>query len=98
MLPAVRHEHLGGLDLVAGVALRLYRYRLAQLGEPGRGRVLVEDRLAGRLCGRLDDVRRGGEVGLAGAEADDVLTRRFERFRLRVDGQRGGLGDGSNPL
>ena len=43
---------------------------------------------------RLDDVGRGREVGLAGAEADDRLARRLERLGLGVDGQRGGLGDG----
>src|SRR5207248_2977703 len=38
----------------------------------------------------------GGEIGLAGTEADDVLARRFQRLGLGVDGQRGRLGDGSN--
>ena len=39
---------------------------------------------------------RRREVGLAGAEADDVLAGRLERLRLGVDRERGGLGDGAD--
>src|SRR3712207_7923909 len=44
--------------------------------------------------GGVDDVGRGREVGLAGAEADDRLAGRLQRLRLGVDGEGGGLGDG----
>ena len=54
---------------------------------------MVDRVLAGR-DGRLDDVGRGREVGLAGAEADDRLAGGLERLGLGVDGQGGGLGDG----
>ena len=48
---------------------------------------------AAGLDGGLDDVGRGREVGLAGAEADHVLALRLERLGLGVDGQGGGGGD-----
>ena len=85
-----------GGDVVAGVALGLDRDRLAQRRDAGGGRVAVRRRLAGRLDGRLDDGRRGREVGLARAEADDVGTGGLERLGLGVDGERGGLGDAAD--
>ena len=97
LLAAVGDEHLRRGDLEAGVAQRLRGDRLAQLREARGGRVAVVARIgAGGLGGR-DHGGRGGEVRLARAEADDRAARRLERLRLRVDGQRGGLGDPADP-
>src|SRR5688500_6923830 len=52
--------------------------------------------LAARLGRRFDDVVGGREIGLTGAEADDVLTGRLECLGFGVDGQGGRLGDGGN--
>ena len=82
VLPAVGHDDLARFDHVARVAGGLRRDRGAQLGEPGRGRVLVVARVGTRSGGRVDDVRRRREVGLAGTEADDVLARGLQRLRL----------------
>ena len=97
LLGAVGHEHLGGRDLVARVAPGLGRHRLLQGGQAAGGRVVVVGRDPAGLDGRLHDVGRGGEVGLAGAEADDVLARGPQRLGLGVDGQGGRRGDGGDP-
>ncbi len=96
LLAAVGDEHLRGLGRVAGVAQRLGRDRLLQLGQPAGGRVLVEPRVARRLDRRLDDVAGRREVGLAGAEADDGPSFGLHRLRLGVHGERGGLGNRGN--
>ena len=94
MLAAVGDEHLRRRALVAAVAQRLGGDRLAQLGQPGSGRVAVVARIGARRHGGGDDVLRRREVGLAGAEADDVLAGRLQRLGLGVDGERRRLGDG----
>jgi hypothetical protein len=96
MLAAVGDQHLARLDPQAGVAGGLGRDRRPQLGQAGGGGVVVEPRLGAGGHGRLDDVVGGGEVGLAGAEADDVLPGGLERLGLGVDGQGGRLGDGGD--
>ena len=50
--------------------------------------------LGTRRHSRGDDVVGRGEVGLAGAEADDVLAGGLQRLGLGVDGERRRLGDG----
>ena len=65
-------------------------------GRPGVGRVVVVPGVAARGHGRLDDVLRGREVGLARAEADHVLARRLQRLGLGVDGERRRLVDGGD--
>ncbi len=88
MLPAVGDEDTSSRTIDTGVALGLVGDRLAQLGEPGRRRVVVEARLAARGDRGVDDVCGRREVGFAGAEADDVLTGGPQRFGLGVDCQR----------
>ena len=80
--------------LVAAVAHRLGGDRLAQLGQPGGGRVAVVARIGARRRGGGDDVLGRREVRLPGAEADDVLAGGLQRLGLGVDGERGRLGDG----
>ena len=89
LLAAVGDEHLVGGHLVARVAQGLGGDRLAQGRDPGRRRVAVVGRVAAGDDGRLDDVRRRREVGLARAEADDVLPRRLQRLGLRIHGEGG---------
>src|SRR5690606_1253993 len=84
LLAAVGHQHLGGVDLEPAVAQRLVGDRLPQLGQAGGGRVLVESGVAARLYRGLDDVVGRGEVGLAGAEADDRTTGGLHRLGLAV--------------
>ena len=93
MLAAVGDEHLRGADVVTGVALGLGGDGLAEFGQPGGGGVLVVLGLAAGGGGGFHDVVGRGEVGLTGAEADDVLARRLQRLGPCVDGQRGRLGD-----
>ena len=93
VLAAVGDEHLGGGDVETRVALGLVRDRLAELGLARRRAVAMVPRIAARRDGRLDDVLRRREIGLPGAEADDVLTGGFQRLRTRVDRERRRLGD-----
>ena len=98
VLAPVGDEDLARVAPEAGVAQRLRGDRLLQLREAAGGRVpVVLDVEAGGGRG-LDDVGGGREVGLTGAEADDVLAGRLERLRLGVDGQGGGRGDGGQTL
>ena len=97
LLPAVGDQDLRGGHLEARVPLGLGRDGLAQLGEAGRRRVAVVRRVAAGGLGGLHDVLRRGEVGLAGAEADDALPRRLERLGLGIDGQGRRGRDGGDP-
>ena len=94
MLAAVGDEHLRRCARVAAVAQRLGGDRLAQVREPGSGRVAVVAGIDARLDGGGDDVLWRRKVRLAGAESDDVLAGRLQRLGLGVDGQRRRLGDG----
>ena len=98
LLAAVGDDHLARLDGVAAVAQRLLRDRLLQLGQAAGGGVAVVLGVAAGVDGGLDDVVGRREVGLAGAEADDRAALGLERLGLRVDLERGGLGDGADPL
>ena len=89
----VRDEHLGRLHVVPGVAAGLVGDGLLELGEPSGRRVAVVAGVAAGLDGRLHDVVGGGEVRLAGPEADDRAAGGLEGFGLGVDGERRGLGD-----
>ena len=75
-LPPLVTRTCGGGHLEPRVAAGLGGHRLPQLGEPAGRRVLVGPRVAAGHLGRGHDVLGGGEVGLPGAEADDVLARR----------------------
>ncbi len=94
VLAAVGDEHLGGVDGDAGVAEGLGGDRLAQLGQAAGGCVAVVAHFGAGGDGRLDDVVGGGEVGFAGAEADDVLPFGLEGLGLGVHGEGGRGGDG----
>ena len=98
VLAPVGDEHLAGLHIEAGVAQRLDRDGLLQLGEAAGRRVLVVPRVASGLHRCLHDVGRGREVGLSGAEADDRFAGGLERLGLGVDRERGGLGDAGHAL
>ena len=87
LLAAVGDEHLGGVDLQMRGRRDRGGQRLAQLGQSGRGGVAVVARIARGLDGGLDDVLRGGEVGLAGAEADHGPAGGLQRLRGRVHGE-----------
>ena len=97
LLAAVGDQHLGGRDLEARVALGLGRDGLAQRRDTAGRRVTVVGRVAAGLDRGLDDVGRRREVRLAGAEADDVLPRRLQRLRLRIDGEGGRGRHGGGP-
>jgi hypothetical protein len=96
VLAAVGDQDLARLDPQARVAGGLGRDRGPQLGQARARSVVVEPGLVAGGHGRLDDVVGGGEVGLAGAEADHVLAGRLERLGLGVDDQGGRLGDGGD--
>ena len=69
-----------GRNVDAEAALQVGRHRLAQRRDSvGRGVAVLA--VAQRLDRRLDDVRRGFEVGLADAEVDDVATLALQRRR-----------------
>ena len=61
--------------------------RLAQLRDPAARRVAVVVRLRGCLGQLLDHRRRRGEVGVAEAEVDDVVTR-APQLQLQLLGHR----------
>ena len=94
LLAAVGDEHLARLDVVPAVAQRLGGDGLAELGQARGGGVAVPAGVAAGGDRGLDDVVRRGEVGLAGAEADDGAAGCLEGLGLGVDGQGRGLGDG----
>ena len=84
-------------DLEARVALGLGRDRLAQRGDARRRRVVVVGRVPAGGDRGLDDVGRRGEVGLARAEADDVLPGRLQRLGLGIHGEGGRGRHGGGP-
>ena len=92
VLAAVGHHHLGRVAVEAEVAGGLVGDRLAQLRQARGGGVVVQALVGGGLGRGLDDVRGRREVGLARAEADDVLALRAQGTGLGVDRQRRGLG------
>ena len=93
-LGAGAHEDALGVDRDAARARQLGRRRLAQLGQP-RARAVVRLARAERRAARLDDVRRGGEVGLADLEVEDVAPRALQRA---CPGQHGERGLGPEPM
>ena len=97
LLAAVGDDDLAGADVVAGVPLGLVGDGLAQRGEARRRRVVVAGGVLHGGQGGLDDVGRRREVGLAGAEADHVLTLGLHGLGLGVHGQGGRRGDGGDP-
>ena len=85
LLGTVGDEHLRSHHRHAEVRRRLVGDRCAQLGQPGRRRVVMEARDSARLFRRFHDVGRRRVVGLARAEADDVLARCLQRLGPRID-------------
>ena len=88
-LPPLVTSTCDGGHLEPRVAAGLDGHRLPQLGEPAGRRVLVGPGVATGHLGRGHDVLGGGEVRLAGAEADDVLALGLEGLGLGVDRQGG---------
>ena len=97
VLAAVGDQHVGRVHLQARVAPGLGRHRLTEILQTADGGVLVVLGIAARGRGRLHDVGRGGEVGLARAEADDPLPRGPQRPGLGRDRQGGRGGDRPDP-
>jgi hypothetical protein len=98
VLAAVGDDDLPAAHLEARVPGGLGGDRLAQRREAGGRGVPVHRRVAAGRDRGLDDVGRGREVRLPGTEADDGFAGRLQGLGLRVDGQRGGLGDGGYPF
>src|SRR5699024_10629538 len=96
LLAAVGDQDLARLHLVTGVPGGLLDDGLLQFRQAGRGGVAVEARLAGSLDSGLDDVVGGRKVRLSGAEADHGAALRLHGLGLGVDGEGGGLGDGTD--
>src|SRR5208282_1523577 len=97
VLLADAHDTFGGL--VGGAELRGVPFAdgLAQGLDAAGGRVLGEVLLQGADGGALDVVR-SGEVGLAGAEVDNVNAASFVTLRLDHDRQGGRFGDAFDAL
>ena len=93
LFAAVGDHDLVRRDLVAGIAQRLARDRLTQLGQTGRRSVAVVLRVT--ACSRrgVDDVIRGGEIRLARTVGHDVDALRLHRLRLRIDSEGRAGGD-----
>ena len=91
LLAAGRDDDLVRLVVEVVLALELADDRLLELRQALDRGVLRRPAALDRLDRRLLDVVRRVEVGLAGAEPDDVAARRFERARL-VGHRHGGGG------
>ena len=89
VLGTAAHHHLAGLVLQAVVRLHAAAYRLAQLHRAGGGGVAGHVLLDGGNARRLDLVG-GIEVGLTGAEADDVDAVSLHLLEHGVNGHGGG--------
>jgi hypothetical protein len=74
LLGPVRDHHLGPVDRHVGMAPDILRDRLAQRAQPGGCRVLVILQVVASSGGGSHDMLGRGEVGLTGAEADDVFA------------------------
>ena len=94
MLAAIGDEHLISSCLKSTVTQGLDGDRFTQLGKSGRGRVAMHLRITTGLHCCLDDVLGSREVGLAGAETNDVLAGRFEGLGFGIDGQCGRFSNG----
>ena len=98
LLAAVGDQHLGGARPRSRCpAASWRRWPRCSSGRPAGGGVAVPPRVVAGRDRRLDDVVGGGEVRLAGAEADHRAPGRLQRLGLGVDGERRGLGDGADP-
>src|SRR5690606_41174099 len=74
LLSAGSDDHAFRRAIDAEVAAEVQRSRLLQPQRAGDRRVLGRAGVE-RLLGRLDDMRRGGEIGLADRERDLVASR-----------------------
>ena len=98
VLAAVGHEDLAGVAGEPRIAQRLDRDGVLQLRQTtGRAVAMVLD-VASGLHGGLDDVLGRREVGLTGAEADDVLPRSLQGLRFGVNGKGLGFSNCGNAL
>ena len=96
-LGAAGHGDLGRLIVHAAVLLQPLTHGLPQLHSARRGSILgvvVLDRLDAGLL----DVVRGGEIGLAGAEANHVQAVGPHLLEQGIDGQSGGWLNGQCDL
>ena len=91
LLRAGRHQDLTALVLEPVLAFELGDDRVLEIGGAFDRRV-AREALADRFDAGVRDVRGRVEIGLAGAEADDVLAFRLElRDAAREGDGRGGL-------
>ena len=86
VLGAAGDDDLGGLVIESVVGLELLADGGTQFGNAGGRRVLGEAGVE-RPHGRGLDVLGRIEIGLAGAEADDVLALGFHGLGLAIDGK-----------
>ena len=96
-LPPHDDQDLLGRVVEAVVALEFGDDRLLQAGGAAHRGVFGEARVDG-LDRRVLDVLRGVEIGLAGAEADNVAAGRLELGGTGGDGEGGGGLDGLNAV
>jgi hypothetical protein len=96
MLAAVGHQDVGRRALEAAVAQGLGGKCFLELGLAADGAVFVVDRVAAGFDRGLDDVGRRREVGLTGAEADDVLACCPKGLCLVGNGKGCRRGDGAD--
>ena len=89
LLAASADRDLRGFIVEAVLALELFGDRLFQLGDAIDVGVFRSLAVADRLDRGLLDVVGRVEIGLAGAQADDIAARRLERARLVGDGDGG---------
>ena len=89
MLATIGDEYLISGCLKSAVAQSLDCNRFAQFGKSGRWRIAMHLRVTTGLDRRFNNVLGCWEVGLAGAETNDVFTSRFEGLGFGIDSQCG---------
>src|SRR6202012_2988141 len=89
LLAAGTDDDLRGLVVELVLALELARHRGLEFGNAVHGGVFRRLAVADRLDRGFLDIVGRVEIGLAGAQTDDVATGRFERARFIRNGDGG---------
>src|SRR5699024_5900885 len=96
LLAAVGHDHLGGVNIDAGVTLGLLNDCLLEGGQ-ARGLGVAEvGGVLKSLAGGVHNVVGGWEVGLARTKADNRASLRLEGLSFSVNDEGGRGGDSAN--
>ena len=74
-----------GIEAYVKPAAVPLRHRLAEVTDPGVGRIAVRTRVARGAGEGLDDMLRGGEIGVADPQVDDVHAPGSELLLLPVE-------------